>query len=132
MLTLLLLLTSVWKVDGNLSAECSESALKICSFDRSTPSMINKLHLPEFCFTPEKKLENDDEDYLQPMMREPGLFLNVLCKEDSCSYGGHSALAGMNTDEFKKHIHEGAPVRFYSYIGSPPNQMNPKLGFTQE
>ena len=33
--------------------------------------------------------------------------LNVLCNEDSYSYGGHSALAGMNTDEFKKHIHEG-------------------------
>ena len=32
--------------------------------------------------------------------------LNVLCKEDSCSYGGHSALAGMNMDEFKKHIYE--------------------------
>ena len=32
--------------------------------------------------------------------------LNVLYNEESCSYGGHSALAGMNMDEFKKHIHE--------------------------
>ena len=64
MFTLLLLLTSVWKVDGNLSAEWQESALKICSLDCSTPSTINKLHSPEFCFTPEKKLKNVDENYL--------------------------------------------------------------------
>ena len=34
--------------------------------------------------------------------------LNALCNEDSCSCGGHSALAGMNLEEFKKHIHEGS------------------------
>ena len=34
--------------------------------------------------------------------------LNALCNEDSCSYGGHSVLAGMNMEEFKKHIHEGS------------------------
>ena len=74
MLTLLLLLTSVCKVDGNLSAECQESALKICSFDCSTPSMINKLQSPEFCLTPEKKLENVDKKDLHPMRPKPGLF----------------------------------------------------------
>ena len=74
MLTLLLLLTSVWKVDGNLSAEWQESALKICSLDCSTPSMINKLHSPEFCFTLEKKLENVDKNYSHIMRWEPVLF----------------------------------------------------------
>ena len=74
MLTLALLLTSVWKVDGNLSAECQESALKIRSFDCNTLSMINKLHSPEFCFTPEKKLENVDKNYLLLMRCKPGLF----------------------------------------------------------
>ena len=74
MLTLSLLLTSVWKVDGNLSAECRESAPKIRSFDYSTPSMINKLHSPEFRFTPEKKWENVDKNYLNLMRYEPGLF----------------------------------------------------------
>ena len=34
--------------------------------------------------------------------------LNVLCNVDSCSYGGHSDLAGMNMDEFKKHIYGGS------------------------
>ena len=74
MLTLLLLLTSVWKVDGNLSTEWPESALKICSLDCSTPSMINKLPSPEFCFTPEKKLENIDKNYSQIMSQEPVQF----------------------------------------------------------
>ena len=32
--------------------------------------------------------------------------LNVLCNEDSCSYGGQSALAGMNLEEFKQHIQD--------------------------
>ena len=34
--------------------------------------------------------------------------LNVLCNVDSCSDGGHSALAGMSMDEFKKHIYVGS------------------------
>ena len=34
--------------------------------------------------------------------------LNVPCNEDSCSYGGQSALAGMDLNKFKKHILEGS------------------------
>ena len=30
--------------------------------------------------------------------------LNVLCDEDSCSYGGHSTMAGLNLEDLKKHI----------------------------
>ena len=55
----LLLLTSVWKVDGNTVEDCRESAFKIHSFDCSTPTMINRLHLPEVCFIPEKKLAEE-------------------------------------------------------------------------
>ena len=80
MLTLLLLLTSVWKVDGNLSAECQESALRIRSLDCNTPSMINKLQSPEFCSTPDKKLENVDKNYLLLMRWKPGLF---TCRKGS-------------------------------------------------
>ena len=40
--------------------------------------------------------------------------LNVLCNEDSCSYGGQSALAGMNLDEFKKHIQAGSEAMLAS------------------
>ena len=40
--------------------------------------------------------------------------LNVLCNEESCSYGGQSALAGMNLDEFKKHIQEGSEAMLAS------------------
>ena len=57
MITVMLLLTSVWKVDGNPVGDWWESAFKIHSFDCSTPTMINKLHLPEVCFIPEKKLD---------------------------------------------------------------------------
>ena len=40
--------------------------------------------------------------------------LNVLCNEESCSYGGHSALAGMNLEDFKKHIQEGSEAMLAS------------------
>ena len=30
--------------------------------------------------------------------------LNVLCDEDSCSYGGCSTMAGLNLEDLKKHI----------------------------
>ena len=40
--------------------------------------------------------------------------LNVLCNEESCSYGGQSALAGMNLEEFKKHIQEGSEAMLAS------------------
>ena len=40
--------------------------------------------------------------------------LNVLCNEDSCSYGGQSALAGMDLNEFKKHIQEGSEAMLAS------------------
>ena len=40
--------------------------------------------------------------------------LNVLCNEDSCSYRGQSALAGMNLDEFNKHIQEGSEAMLVS------------------
>ena len=59
MITLILLLTSVWKVEGNTVEDWRESAFKIHSFDCSTPTMINKLHLPEVCFIPEKKLAEE-------------------------------------------------------------------------
>ena len=52
MITLMLLITSIWRVEGN--SDWRESAFKIQSFDCNTPGMINKLHLPEFCFIPEK------------------------------------------------------------------------------
>ena len=57
MITLMLLLTSVWKVDGNTVKDCRESAFKIHSVDCSTPTMTNRLHLPEVCFIPEKMLK---------------------------------------------------------------------------
>ena len=56
MITLMLLLPSVWKVEGNTVEDWRESAFKIHSFDCNTPTIINKLHLPEVCFIPEKKL----------------------------------------------------------------------------
>ena len=59
MITLMLLLTSVWKVDGSTVEDWRESVFKIHSFDCSTPTMINKLHLPEVCFIPEKKLAEE-------------------------------------------------------------------------
>ena len=40
--------------------------------------------------------------------------LNVLCNEESCSYGGQSALAGMNLEEFQKHIQEGSEAMLAS------------------
>ena len=40
--------------------------------------------------------------------------LNVLCNEDSCSYGGQSALTGMDLNEFKKHIQEGSEAMLAS------------------
>ena len=40
--------------------------------------------------------------------------MNVLCNEESCSYGGQSALAGMNLKEFKKHIQEGSEAMLAS------------------
>ena len=54
MITLMLYISSIWKVEGN--SDWWESAFKIRSFDCNTPVMINKLHLPEVCFIPEKKL----------------------------------------------------------------------------
>ena len=59
MITLMLLLTLVWKVEGNTVEDWRESAFKIHSFDCSTPTMINKLHLSEVCFIPEKKLAEE-------------------------------------------------------------------------
>ena len=40
--------------------------------------------------------------------------LNMLCNKDSCSYGGQSALAGMDLNEFKKHIQEGSEAMLAS------------------
>ena len=40
--------------------------------------------------------------------------LNVLCNEESCSYGGQSALAGMDLEEFRKHIREGSQAMLES------------------
>ena len=40
--------------------------------------------------------------------------LNVLCNEESCSYGGQSALAGMNLEEFRQHIQEGSQAMLES------------------
>ena len=59
MITLMLLLTSIWKVDGNTVENCRESAFKIHSVDCSTPTMTNRLHPPEACFIPEKKLAEE-------------------------------------------------------------------------
>ena len=54
MLTLMLLITSIWRVEGN--TDWRESAFKIQAFDCSTPVTINRLHLPEVCFIPEDRL----------------------------------------------------------------------------
>ena len=54
MITMMLLITSIWRVEGN--SDWRESAFKIQSFDCNTPEMINKLLLPEVCFILEKKL----------------------------------------------------------------------------
>ena len=40
--------------------------------------------------------------------------LNALCDDESCSYGGQSAMAGMNLEEFKKHIQEGSEAMLAS------------------
>ena len=40
--------------------------------------------------------------------------LNVLCNEESCSYGGQSALAGMGLEEFRQHIQEGSQAMLES------------------
>ena len=54
MIMLMLLLAPILKVEGN--SDWCESAFKIQSLDCSTPTMINKLHLPDHCFIPTKKL----------------------------------------------------------------------------
>ena len=54
MLTLVLLLMTFMKVEGN--AEWRESPFLIQSYDCTIPGVINKLPLPESCFIPEKKL----------------------------------------------------------------------------
>ena len=54
MITLMLFITSICTVEGN--SDWRESAFKIQAFDCNTPKMINKLHLPDVCFIPEKKL----------------------------------------------------------------------------
>ena len=59
MITLMLLLTSVWKVNGNTVEDWRDSAFKIHPFDYSIPTMINKLYLPEVCFVTEKKLAEE-------------------------------------------------------------------------
>ena len=59
MITLMLLLMSVWKVDGNTVEDWRDSAFKIHPFDYSIPTMINKLYLPEVCFVTEKKLAEE-------------------------------------------------------------------------
>ena len=40
--------------------------------------------------------------------------LNMLCNDESCSYGGHSAMAGMNLEDIKKHIEEGSKAMLAS------------------
>ena len=40
--------------------------------------------------------------------------LNVLWDNESCSYGGHSAMAGMNLNDLKKHIQEGSKAMLAS------------------
>ena len=74
MITLMLLLDSILKVEGN--SDWRELAFKIQSLDCSTPAMINKLHLPDHCFIPTEKLPEMlavaqptwilGEEYVQP------------------------------------------------------------------
>ena len=40
--------------------------------------------------------------------------LNMLCDDESSSYGGHSAMAGMNLEDLKKHIQEGSEAMLAS------------------
>ena len=40
--------------------------------------------------------------------------LNMLCDDESCSYRGHSAMAGMNLEDLKKHIQEGSEAMLAS------------------
>ena len=54
MITLMLFMASILKVEG--SSDWRGSAFKIQSFDCNTPVMINKLHLPDMGFIPDKKL----------------------------------------------------------------------------
>ena len=53
MITLMLLLASILKVEGN--SDWRESVFQIQSFHCTTPAMINKLHLPDECFIPKEK-----------------------------------------------------------------------------
>ena len=54
MITLMLLLASILKVEGN--SDWRESPFHIQSYDCITPAMINMLHLPDECFIPKDKL----------------------------------------------------------------------------
>ena len=54
MLTLMLLLATFMKVEGN--DEWRESPFRVRAYDCTIPGVINKLHLPESCFIPEEKL----------------------------------------------------------------------------
>ena len=56
--------------------------------------------------------------------------LNVLCNEDSCSYGGQSALAGMDLNEFKKHIQEGSEAIWSSLQGDRTSENIPEYNVT--
>ena len=38
----------------------------------------------------------------------------MLFDDESCRYGGHSAMAGMNLEDLKKHIQEGSEVMLAS------------------
>ena len=40
--------------------------------------------------------------------------LNMLCDDESSSYGGHSAMAGMILEDLKKHIQEGSEAMLAS------------------
>ena len=77
------------------------------------PMEISSSYKPSETLTTLYTMEElkDWENYLQLPSYEKSQhqrLLNVLCNEDSCSYGGQSALAGMDLNEFKKHIQEGS------------------------
>ena len=40
--------------------------------------------------------------------------LKVLCDDESCTYGGHSTMSGMNLDDLQKHIQEGSEAMLAS------------------
>ena len=94
-------------------------ATRVLQVKTPAPMEISSSYKPSETFTTLYTMEElkNWENYQQLPTYEKSQhqqLLNVLCNEESCSYGGQSALAGMNLEEFKKHIQEGSEAMLAS------------------